>query len=72
MFRCRVVCDAVDPGSQGASRFESRKALPHFEMDLLQQVLPSIGIGLIGSRQSFEGAAEGSRHFLVEVVSIRR
>ena len=62
--------DAIDPRPQRAAPVEAGEAAPQGEVDLLQQIAPSIGIRLVGPRQSLERRTVGGGGLLVHRVGI--
>jgi hypothetical protein len=62
---------AIDPGAECAPRLVKLEALPDFEMDLLEEVLPAVRIGLIGLGESSQCAAVFHGNLLIQVVAIR-
>jgi hypothetical protein len=64
-----VVGDTVDPGAQAAAPVEPGQAAPERDVDILDQVTPRIGVGLVGPRQALDRRAElrgGGRIALID------
>jgi hypothetical protein len=52
------VSDAVNPAPLGALLLEIGEAAPQRGVDLLHQVAPQVGIGLVAARQPFDRRTE--------------
>ena len=63
-----VVCDAIDPGTQGTSRLETFKAKPQSQVNLLQKVSTLFKIEFVGSDESVKSAAVSCGRLLIEFV----
>ncbi len=62
---CHVMGHAIDPSPQATAPIERTKTAPQFNLDVLQQIAPPFGIGLVAFCEPSESRPVSGANFLV-------